>query len=192
MLPLVVALSIGVVACGRGGAPTQVATEGTSAPSSSVPAPVAEPAASTSTTIAGGDVGPTGPTTTTTPAPDRSGSDPGPSPVDGLDAEQLRSAVEAPVGASTRSVAGATADQVTLSDGTRVWRVRVPGDFTARSARVTISVGDRVVGQGVLTRDLRSLVAVTTDGSGLSAGQAVSYQWEGSPAIAAGPLAVVR
>ena len=85
-----------------------------------------------------------------------------------------------------------TVDQVVLADGTRVWRVRVPGSFPARSARVTVSVGGREVGQGITAPDLSAITAVTTDGTGLRAGAAVSYQWEGSPPVAAGTLEVAR
>ena len=130
------------------------------------------------------------PTTTTTTAPPSGASDA--SPVAGLDAAQLQAALALPAGATGRSLAGPTVDQVTLADGTRVWRVRVPGAFTARSARVTISVGGRTVGAGILAPDLGAITAVTTDGTGLTAGKPVSYQWEGSPSVAAGTLAVAR
>ena len=194
LLPLVVALSLGAAACGSGDRPTQVAAGGepeavtstTAAPASST-----TEAAAPSTTSAPSAPS-TAPSTTSTTAP---ASDPGAaaaSPVDGLDAAQLQQAVEAPVLATSRSAAGATVDQVVLADGTRVWRVRVPGDFTARSARVAVSVGSRVAGEGVLASDLGSITAVTTDGRGLTAGQPVSYRWEGGGPVAAGTLAVIR
>lgn len=198
MLPVLVALSIGVVACGRGAAPTHVAAGGDPAPSSTtaVPATSAPEPASPSTTapaavtaVPATDVPPT---TTAVVAADPVAGDPGASPVPGLDAAQLQAAVEAPQAGSTRAATGVTLDQVTLADGTRVWRVRIPGSFTARSARVFVTVGSRLVGEGVLARDLGSLTAITTDGTGLTAGQPVSYQWEGGPVVAAGRLAVIR
>lgn len=195
LLPLFVALSIGAAACGSGDRPTQVAAGGdpeaaTSTTEASAPSSTTSTAPATTTSTAAGTVT----TTPSTTAPSAS-ADAGPSdasPVAGLDASQLQQAVEAPASGAARSRSAATADQVTLADGTRVWRVRVPGSFEARSARVAISVGSRVVGEGVLAGDLTSITAVTTDGTGLSAGQPVSFQWEGGPSIAAGTLAVIR
>ncbi|MGN6694168.1 MAG: hypothetical protein ACTHN0_08320 [Aquihabitans sp.] len=192
LLPLLfVALSIGVASCGSGDRPTQVAAGGdpsvvTSTSEGGASSTTAALAVTTSSSVT---VPVSTTTSTTTSAGDRGTAA---SPVDGLDAAQLQQAVEAPVSGTTRSAAGATVDQVTLSDGTHVWRVRVPGDFQARSARVAISVGDRIVGEGVLASDLRSITAVTTDGTGLTEGRPVSYQWEGGPSVAAGILAVVR
>lgn len=117
---------------------------------------------------------------------------PAPSPVSGLDAAQLREAVQAPVAGSTRARRGPSVDRVGVTGGPRVWRITIPGEFAARSARVSVSVGDRVVGQGVVTGDLQALVAVTTDGTGLVAGAPVSYRWEGDEPIAAGRLEVAR
>ena len=110
----------------------------------------------------------------------------------GLTADQLRAAVEASVPAANRRAVGPTVDQVTLADGTRVWRVRVPGAFPARAARVEVQVGGRRVGEGVLAPDLQSITAVTTDGSGLTAGRPVTFRWEGGPLEAAGPLELAR
>ncbi|WP_421121191.1 hypothetical protein ACE2AJ_07780 [Aquihabitans daechungensis] len=184
------ALAVGVTACGDGDRATQVAAGG-------------EPAASTSTStsIDAGSVPPAVVTTSTPPvvatststtapvAPDEGSA---PSPVDGLEAGQLKAVLEAPVSGSVRSAAGPTVDQVTLPDGTHVWRVRVPGPFTVRSARIAVTVGGRQVGEAVLAPDLQSITAVTTDGRGLTAGRPVSYQWEGGPSVPAGTLAVVR
>jgi len=195
LLPLLlVALSIGVAACGSGDRATQVAAGGSPEAVTPPSAEAAPSTTATSTPVAGATsttaaVATSSTTPTTAPA-DRGGT--AASPVAGLDAAQLQQAVEAPATGSTRTASGATVDQVTLSDGTRVWRVRVPGDFTARSARVNISVGSRLVGEGVLAGDLRSLTAVTTDGRGLTAGQPVSYQWEGGRPIAAGKLEAAR
>lgn len=189
LLPLLfVALSIGAAACGSGDRPTQVAAGGdpeavTSTTEASAPSTTVTTTAPTPTTTAV-------PTTTAPPAADPGATDA--SPVAGLDAAQLQQAVEAPSRATTRSLAGPSAERVALADGTQVWRVRVPGAFQARSARVAISVGDRVVGEGVLASDLSSITAVTTDGSGLVAGRPVSFQWEGGPSVAAGALAVIR
>jgi hypothetical protein len=114
------------------------------------------------------------------------------SPVDGLKAAQLKAALEVPVGGAVRSAPGPTVDQVTLPDGTHVWRVRVPGPFAARSARIAVTVGGRRVGEAVQSADLQAITAVTTDGTGLTAGRPVTYQWEGGPSMRAGTLAVVR
>lgn len=137
----------------------------------------------------------TSPTTPGAPATDAAGVDSeggtDASPVPGLDAAELRAALAAPLAATTRS-GRPTLDQVVLADGTKVWRVRIPGGFAARSARVTVSVGDRRVGTGVVAGDLGSLTAVTTDGTGLVAGRAVSYQWDGGLSQPAGALEVVR
>ncbi len=155
----------GVAACGDADRPTQLAAGGA-------------PVAST--------------TTTTTTAPVGSGAASAASPVDGLEAGQLKAILEAPLAGSTRSASGPTVDQVTLPDGMHVWRVRVPGTFAARSARIAVTVGGRRVGEAVLAPDLQAITAVTTDGSGLTAGRSVSYQWEGGPSVPAGTLAVVR
>lgn len=193
LLPLVfVALSAGTAACGSGDRPTQVAAggepEAVASSTSEVTTSTTGASASSSTTVA-----PPAATTTSTSAPagvDAGGS--AASPVDGLDAAQLQQAVDAPAPGSARSAPGPTVDQVTLADGTRVWRVRVPGAFQARSARVAVTVGNRLVGEGVLAGDLGSITAVTTDGSGLTPGQPVSYRWEGGPSVAAGTLGVAR
>lgn len=125
---------------------------------------------------------------TTAAAP---GGDPGASPVEGLDAGQLMAAVEAPVPPAARRLAGPTADRVRLADGALVWRVRIPGEVPARSARATILVGDREVGVALTPPDLSGLVAVTRDGTGLVPGAAVSTRWEGAEPVAAGPLEVL-
>lgn len=187
-------LALGLAACGGADRPTQVATEGADPGGGAVTSTTVE----VTTTEAAGTVPSTTavaadpePTTTTTTAPPSGAS--AASPVAGLDAAELQAALALPSGPAGRTLrSGPTVDQVTLDDGTRVWRVRVPGDFTARSARVSISVGARQVGEAVLAPDLQSITAVTTDGTGLGAGRPVTYQWEGSPAVAVGNLAVIR
>ncbi len=198
-LCLVLVVSIGAAACGSGDRPTQVAAGGDPAPGSSttvtafeVTSTTAAATATTSTAVA-----PTTATTTTAtttsavPAADP-GAGTAASPVDGLDASELKAVVEAPLRSGARSATGPVVDQVTVADGTTIWRVRVPGAFTARSARVAVSVGGRLIGEAVLAPDLQSIVAVTTDGAGLTAGRAVSYQWEGGPSVPAGTLVVAR
>lgn len=194
---LVVLLAIGAAACGDADPPTQVSAGGdpvasaTSQPnaSSSTVAPTTATTVVTSTTTA--PVASEDPVATSTTVAPVSGPA-APSPVDGLDASELQAALAIPAGSTVRSAAGPTVDQVTLADGTRVWRVRIPGDFDARSARVAIRVGDRTIGEGVLAPDLSSITAVTTDGRGLAAGRPVIYQWEGGPSVAAGNLVVAR
>ncbi|MCU1370412.1 MAG: hypothetical protein JWO77_1606 [Ilumatobacteraceae bacterium] len=192
-------LALGLAACGGADGPTQVATGGAPDPGAAATSttegsgPGADPTttaatAADPTTTAATPTTTAAPSTTTAPASGTSDA----SPVAGLDAAQLQAALAAPGGASGRSLRGPTVDQVTLADGTRVWRVRVPGAFTARSARVAISVGSRRVGEGVLAPDLGTITAVTTDAAGLTAGRPVSYQWEGSPPVAAGNLEVAR
>lgn len=180
---LLAAASAGLASCGSGDQPTPVAAGGDpAAATSSASAPVETSAVVTTTvpdavptTIV---AGPSGPSAA--------------SPVAGLDASELQAALAIPVSESVRSKAGPTVDAVALSDGTRVWRVRIPESFPARSARVEISVGGRLIGQAVLAPDLTAITAVTTDGTGLSAGSPVSYQWEGSPSVPAGNLEVAR
>lgn len=191
-------LALGLAACGGADQPTQVATEGAPDPGgpSASTTVAADPTAAPTTTAVAPTSAPTttaataaDPTTTTAPPSGPSAA----SPVPGLDAVELQAALAAPSGATARTIrTGPTVDQVILEDGTRVWRVRVPGAFTARSARVSISVGNREVGEGVLAPDLQSITAVTTDGTGLSAGRPVTYQWEGSSAVVVGNLAVIR
>jgi hypothetical protein len=189
-------LALGLAACGGADRPTQVATEGAPDPGAAVTTTTAgAPGDAGSTTTVAQVTEATAVATTVTAAPSTTAPASGPSaasPVPGLDATELQAALAAPVGASTRSSRAATVDQVTLADGTRVWRVRVPGTFTARSARASISVGDRRVGEAVLAPDLRSMTAVTTDGTGLTAGTPVTYQWEGSSSVPAGNLGVAR
>lgn len=195
-MPLCALVVLALGACADADPPTQVSAGGDPAQTTTSDASVAATsgpattttiattaATSTSTTLA------TAATTSTTAAPATGPA--APSPVAGLDADQLQAALAAPSAATTRST-GPTVDQVALADGTRVWRVRVPGDFDARSARVAISVGGRTVGEGVQAPDLAAITAVTTDGSGLVAGRLVSYRWEGGPSVAAGNLVVVR
>jgi len=119
-------------------------------------------------------------------------ADPGPSPVDGLDAAQLREAVTAPPTPASRALPGPVAERVTLADGRTVWRVRIPGSFTLRSAQARISVGGRDLGVAASPPSLDSLVAVTIGDEGLLDGAPVTYRWGTEDPIAAGALAVVR
>lgn len=138
--------------------------------------------------VAAGQVGPSS-TTTAEIAP---GGDPGPSPVDGLDAAQLREAVTAPPTPASRARPGPVAERVTLADGRTVWRVRIPGSFTLRSAQARISVAGRDLGVAASPPSLDSLVAVTIGDEGLLDGAPVTYRWGTEDPIAAGALAVVR
>jgi len=117
---------------------------------------------------------------------------PGPSPVAGLDAAQLQAAVAAAPPPAGRRVTGPVAEPITLEDGRTVWRVRIPGSFPARSAQVSVAVGGRDLGPAVTPPTLDALVVVTTDARGLTAGAPVTYRWGSEPAVAAGPLEVVR
>ena len=116
----------------------------------------------------------------------------GDSPVAGVSPSALRAAVEQPAPASSRALRGAVAERIVLADGTALWRIRIPGPFPVRAARSSVLVGDRVVGAGIVTADLGSMVAVTADATGLTAGAPVSVRWEGQPSEAAGTLAVAR
>jgi hypothetical protein len=122
-----------------------------------------------------------GPTTTTTAA--------GASPVANLTPMDLRRVVEAAGTTPTRALRGPVAERITVGDRT-VWRIRIPGRFEARSARVRVSVGGTVVGAGMVAPHLDALVAVTADPALIVRGAPVTYQWEGSQPVAAGPLAV--
>lgn len=195
---LVAAVVLGVAGCGSGDGPSTVAA-GQAPPTASAPAdpeapPVSEATPPEASPPEGAQPDPddpaSDPTPTTTVAPE--GGDLGASPVEGLAADELLAAVTAPLPEVARRSSGPTADRVTLADGTTVWRVRIPGPTPARSARVTVAVGDREVGPGVPPPDLGALVAVTTDGTGLVAGAPVTYQWEGSEPVSAGALEVVR
>lgn len=114
------------------------------------------------------------------------------STVDGLDAAQLREAVEAPEPAGRARASGPVAQPVRLASGTTVWRVRIPGRFAVRSARVVVSVGGRQLGEGVPGSHLQSLVVVTRDPRGIVDGAPVTYRWAGGPTVGAGRLVVVR
>ncbi len=146
--------------------------------------PDASPSKSTTPSPGGGTI----PTSTTVAAPDPGPVDP--SPVGRLDPAELRQVVEAPL--RDRTLTGAVAEQVALADGRTVWRVRIPGEFPPRAARLTVSVADREVGQGIANPDGSALVAVTFDGTGLVAGAPVTYGPPGVDPVAAGPLAVLR
>lgn len=178
------ALVLMVAGCGRGssGEPVVAGSPSTSAelaptgPSSSTaPTPSTVPGSSTSTTT----------------ATDASGEE-DPSPVANLTPTDLRRVVEAPVATTLRSAPGPAADRVELSGGRTAWRVRIPGRFAVRAARAVVVVGDRTVGEAIVAVDTSALVAVTLDGTGLVAGAAVSYQWEGSEPVAVGGLEVAR
>ena len=205
LAPCLLAAAVALAGCGRG-APDVVATGSggqepgsptTSSPAPAMTAPEVVPADPSATTT-------TAPATTTTIASDPIASDPttplatgtegdpSPSTVPGLSPDEVKAAVLAPASATVRRAPGATVERLTLPSGVAVWRIRIPGSFPARSARVTVSVGGREVGAGTTSPTLDALVAVTTDGSGLVAGARVSFRWEGSEPVAAGALAVVR
>ena len=84
------------------------------------------------------------PSTTIVVAPD---GDPGASPVEGLDALALREAVTSPPSDRARRASGPVAETVTLSDGTVVWRLRIPGSFPARDARAVVAVDGATSGR---------------------------------------------
>ncbi len=115
-----------------------------------------------------------------------------PSTVDGLSAAELREAVEAPEPAGRARAAGPVAQPVRLASGTTVWRVRIPGRFPVRSARVVVSVGGRRLGEGVPGSHLEGLVAVTRDPEPIVSGARVTYGSSGGPTVDAGRLAVRR
>lgn len=114
------------------------------------------------------------------------------SSVTGLSPLQVREAVQAVVPATTRRATGPVAEPVALAGGRTVWRVRLPGRFAVRGAQVRVLVDGRPLGAGIVTPGLDALVVVTPDASRLRAGASVAYQWEGSPPVAAGRLAVTR
>ena len=145
-----------------------------SSPSSTAPVP------QTTTSDSGG--------VTTTVAP--AGGSEGASPVDGLAPDDLRTVVEAP--RRDRARRGPVADRVALADGRSAWRVTIPGEFPLRSARLTVSVGERDVGVGIATPDGGALVAVTLNGDGLVDGAEVTWGAPGAAPTEAGPLAVIR
>lgn len=182
---LAVAVTFASAGCGRS-TPEPV--------SAGAPAPTTAAGAG-STTVASGAGSPTsvaaptaGPTTTTLIGAEGA---PDPSPVARLSAVDLRRLVAGAAAPTTRSVSGPTVQQVAAS-GRTYWRIRIPGSVPARSARIEVLVGGRVVGQGFETPALDALVAVTADGSGLVAGAPVTYRWGDSAPVAAGALAVVR
>lgn len=180
LAPCLLAGALVVAGCGDP-APDQAVRTGSAGQD-----PAAAPTTTTTTTAAASGAG-----ATTTVATGTEG-EPSPSVVAGLTPEQVRAAALAPPNATARRAPGATVEVVTLASGAKVWRVRIPGTFDARTARAAVSVGDRVVGTGILTPQLDALLAVTTDGTGLVAGAAVSYRWEGSAPVAAGTLGVAR
>ena len=193
LLPLLALLAIAAASCGAGDRPTEVASGAGAATSTTIEGTTPPSTTPSSTSTAPATTVPTPDSTTSTIAvAPQPGGGTAASPVEGLTADELRAAVEAPVPAANRRAVGPTVDQVTLADGTRVWRVRVPGAFPARAARVEVQVGGRRVGEGVLAPDLQSITAVTTDGSGLTAGRPVTFRWEGGPLEAAGPLELAR
>jgi hypothetical protein len=191
-------LSVAIVGCGAtpadevssvGGAPTS----STSTPSSTS-APDGEAGATTtaeppvSTAVPPVPPSTTSSTTTAPPPPEGTAA----SPVEGLSAAELRAAVEIEPSGAVRRLGGPTLESVRTPQGATVLRVRIPGPFPVRAARVEVLVGDRTVGEGIVAPDLSALTAVTLDGSGLVAGAPVSYRWEGAEPVAVGPLGVVR
>ena len=185
-------LSVGAIACGAGDPAATVAAGAGQTPTSTSTISSDLPATTTSPAPRPTDA--TTPTSSTpgAPAVTEPPSGTAPSPVDGLLADQLTAAIEAPLPTGARSAGGPVVDRVVLADGTRVWRIRIPGAFQARSARVEVSVGGRRVGEAVLAADLQAILAVTADGTGLTSGRPVSYQWEGGPSVPAGTLTVIR
>lgn len=143
-------------------------------------------------TATGGDDGTTStagaPATTITAPPV---ADPGPSPVEGVDAAAYGAGIDAPLPPRASRASGPTADRVTLPDGQQVWRVRLPGDAPFRSARATIAVGGVDIGVATTTPALDALVALTTDGTPIVAGAAVTLRWENEEPAAVGRLEVL-
>ena len=82
------------------------------------------------------------PSTTVVVAPD---GDPGASPVEGLDARAAAGGGDGRALGPGPGVSGPVAESVTLSDGTVVWRVWIPGSFPVRGvwAVVTVDGGPR-------------------------------------------------
>ncbi len=116
-----------------------------------------------------------------------------PSPVEGLTADQLREAVEAPSSAAAVQARrrGPVAEPITVA-GRSLWRVTVPGRFQILSSAIVVAVGGHDVGEGVVADDLASLVVVTADPAPLVAGAAVTFRWGAGAPTAAGSLEVVR
>ena len=187
---LLLALAAGVVGCASQ-ATDAVATGAPGAASTSTTPTTVTVAPSTTDVTSPATAGTvsTAPVVTTTLAPSGPSA---PSPVAGLSAADLRAAVLAPATGGRARVSGPVAEQVRLPNGTSVWRVRIPGAFPVRAARVTVFVAGRRVGQGVLGPRLRSLVAVTRSGAGIRTGAAVTFRWDGSSPVSAGQLTVVR
>lgn len=180
---LVAALAVLVLVAGCGAAGTEVETA-QSGPDPEVPVapttgptPTSDPAEPT-----------TSPSTTVVVAPD---DDPGASLVDGLDARTLQEAVTTPPSARARGATGPVAEAVTLSDGTVVWRVRIPGPFPARDARAVVAVDGGDVGWAASPPAGDALVAVAATAEGLVAGAEVTYRWGRADPVSAGPLVVV-
>lgn len=168
-LAVCIVMAVGLIACGSGSDPVEVGAGAGAAPSEQEGGPVP---------------------TASEPAPDPAD---GPSPVEGLTAAELRSAVEAPPAPALagRRGRGPVADQVTVG-GRTVWRITIPGTFDVLSSRIVVAVGGRDVGEGVVTADLSALVAVATDPAVVVAGAPVTYRWGATAPVEAGRLEVVR
>jgi hypothetical protein len=79
-----------------------------------------------------------------------------------------------------RSVRSVGADKSVVAR--QAWRVRVfTKNLAVRSAPVTVWIGDKLVGPGVESPDLASVVAVTTDASLIASGQPVSISYRDRP-----------
>jgi len=188
---LLVALAAGMAGCASQ-APDAVATgaplaTSTSTAPESTTGSVAPPTTGAASPTTGGPT--TTPPATTSTLP---GTASGASPVPGLSAADLRAAVVAPSTGARARLSGPVAEQVRLPSGASVWRVRLPGAFPVRNARVAVLIEGRRVGQGVVGPRLRSLVVVTRSGAGLRTGASVAYRWDGSAPVSAGRLTVVR
>lgn len=181
-------LAVWTSGCGGGSEPVQAGAEAEPGPSS---APGPEPGASTEVAPGADPTSPLDEAASTTQAAEPPPAD-GPSSVEGLSAAELQAVVEAPGPATgARRQAGPLADQVAVG-GRTVWRITIPGTYDLLSSQIVVSVGGRDVGTGVVSSDLATLVAVTTDPALVVPGAAVTHRWGAGAPVDSGPLEVVR
>ena len=81
---------------------------------------------------------------------------------------------------------------MSITDGRLVWRLRIPGRFPPRSARLMVDVDGVDVGPGLESPGLDALMVVMVDPTALVDGATVSYRVGAEAPTVVGLLEVIQ